>query len=250
MNKKRLSQNFLTDDNVKKNMLKYINIIKTDILLEIGSGEGSISKDIYKLSKMAFLVEIDTDLITHLKKNITISENVKIYNEDILKFNLKDITRKYKNIRIIGNIPYKITSKILNFIDIFSDSIKDAHLIIQKEMGEKLLKHTDSSIALILNYKFKITKLFDIKPNSFKPSPKVTSSLIKLEPKSNEKYLINYDILKKIIKISFEHKRQKIKKTINNIDKFKKYINIEKRPEDVTLNNFIRLSNFLFITKS
>ncbi|HIH2762141.1 MAG TPA: rRNA adenine N-6-methyltransferase family protein [Candidatus Azoamicus sp.] len=186
-----------------------------------------------------------------MKKNINFCNNVKIYNEDILKFNLKDITKKYKNIRIIGNIPYKITSKILNFIEIFSENIKDVHLIIQKEMAEKISNNKQqSSIALILNYKFKITKIFDIKPTSFKPIPKVTSSLIKLEPMSNEKHLINYSMLKNIIKLSFENKRKKIKKTITHIEKFSKYINIEKRPEDLTINNFIRLSNLIFITKS
>lgn len=251
MNKKKLSQNFLVDDNIKKKMLKYINISKKDIILEIGSGEGSISKDIYTLAKIFFFVEIDKDLIANLKKNINFCNNVKIYNEDILKFNLKDITKKYKNIRIIGNIPYKITSKILNFIEIFSENIKDVHLIIQKEMAEKISNNKQqSSIALILNYKFKITKIFDIKPTSFKPIPKVTSSLIKLEPMSNEKHLINYSMLKNIIKLSFENKRKKIKKTITHIEKFSKYINIEKRPEDLTINNFIRLSNLIFITKS
>ncbi len=248
---KNLSQNFLIDDNIKKNMLNHINISKKDIIVEIGSGKGSISKDICKLAKTSFFIEIDTTLINNLKDNITLSDSVKIYNDDILKFNLKDITKKYKNIRIIGNIPYKITSKILNFIELFSDNIKDAHLIIQKEMAEKISNDKqDSGIALMLNYKFKITKIFDIKPHSFKPCPKVTSSLIKLEPKLNETYLINHTILKKIIKSSFEHRRKKIRKTITGIEKYKKYINIEDRPENVSLNTFIRLSNFIFITKS
>lgn len=251
MNKKKLSQNFLIDDNVKKNMLKHIDISKKDIILEIGAGEGSISKDIYKLAKTAFFVEIDKDLINNLKANIDLSKSVKVYNDDILKFNLKDLTKKHKYIRIIGNIPYKITSKILNFIESFSENIKDVYLIIQKDMAEKISNDKNNSgIALILNYKFKIKKVFDIKPHSFKPVPKVLSSLIKLEPKLDKKYLIDYNMLKKVIKSSFEHKRKKIKKTIINIEIFKKYINIEKRPEDVTLNDFIRLSNLMFITKS
>ncbi|HIH2763073.1 MAG TPA: rRNA adenine N-6-methyltransferase family protein, partial [Candidatus Azoamicus sp.] len=152
---------------------------------------------------------------------------------------------------IIVNIPYKITSKILNFLELFSANIKDAHLIIQKEMAEKISNEkTENGIALILNYKFKITKIFDIKPNCFKPAPKILSSLIKLEPKINDIYLINQANFKNIIKCSFEHRRKIIKKTINNIERFKKYIDIEKRPENVKINTFVRLSNLIFITKS
>ncbi|HIH2763390.1 MAG TPA: rRNA adenine N-6-methyltransferase family protein [Candidatus Azoamicus sp.] len=120
--------------------------------------EGSLSADIAKLAKMSFFIEIDKELIHHLEKKINYSNNVKIYNEDILKFNLKDIIKKYKNIRIIGNIPYKITSKILNFIEIFSENIKDVHLIIQKEMADRIIKIKKTGISLILNYKFKIKK--------------------------------------------------------------------------------------------
>ncbi|HIH2763074.1 MAG TPA: rRNA adenine N-6-methyltransferase family protein, partial [Candidatus Azoamicus sp.] len=105
MAKKNLSQNFLVDNNIKKKMLEHINICKKDVIVEIGSGEGAISKDIYKLAKIAFFIEIDKNLIINLKENIELSDKIKIYNDDILKFNLKDLIKKYKNIRIIGNIP-------------------------------------------------------------------------------------------------------------------------------------------------
>lgn len=248
---KKLGQNFLTDENIKKKILETIIISKNDIILELGAGNGAISEHISKKAKKAFFIEIDNSLITSLERKINTNNNVKIYNEDILKFNLKDLIKKYKNIRIIGNIPYNITSKILNFLEKFSENIKDIHLVIQKDFAEKITnKQKDSGISLILNYKFKITKIFDIKPNSFKPAPKILSSLIKLEPNFNKKYIINYDFFKKIIKLSFEYRRKKIKKTINYIEKINKYINVEKRPEELTVDNYIRLSNLMFITKS
>ena len=252
MNKKFLSQNFLIDQNIKKKIIDSININKNDIILEIGAGNGAISKDLSILAKQTILIEIDTSLIPHLKNKLKHINNKEIYNDDILKFNTKDIIKKYKMLRIIGNIPYKISTKIiLNFIK-FKKNIKDMHLVIQKEISNRLIKNNKfySSSSVIIKYHFNIINIFDIKPNSFKPIPKIKSSFIKLIPKKNDIKLLNYEIFKNIIKSSFNKKRKKIYKSIKNIKQFKKYINIYKRAENTTLNEYIRISNLLSITKN
>lgn len=250
MKKKKLSQNFLIDENIKKNILKKINIKKKDIIVEIGAGSGELSKSISNLTKKAFFIEIDKNLVKNIEKKLDSKNELKIYNDDILKFNLKDIIKKYKKIRLIGNIPYKITSKILKIIENISEGIKDAHLIIQKEVADKLInKQKESCSKISLNFKFNIKKVFDINPSSFNPKPKVTSSFITLEKKKNTIYLSNKLLLKEIIKNAFKFRRKNIIKTIINIKKIKKYINLNKRPENISIYEFIRITNFINIIK-
>lgn len=250
--KKNLGQNFLSDNNIKKNIFNHINIKKKNIIIELGAGAGALSENISSLSDNSFFIEIDKELIPSIKKKIKLHfKKSKLYNDDILKFNLKDLIKKYKKVRIIGSIPYKITSKILNLIEIFSDGIEDVHLIIQKEVAEKLINSKkENYLKLILNYKFVIKKIFDIKPLCFKPPPKVISTFISLKPKKNKKYISDVELLKKIIRISFDKKRKTMKNAIKNINKIKQYIHIDRRPEDTTITDFIRISNFLSVIKS
>ena len=101
-----------------------------------------------------------------------------------------------------------------------------------------------------MQYHFTIIKIFDIKPNSFKPIPKVNSTLIKLTPIKKKQTVLNYEIFKNTIKLSFNNRRKKLSKSIENITKFKKYININKRAEQITLNEYVRISNLLAITNN
>lgn len=252
--KKSLSQNFLIDENIKNKIIKEINIKKTDILLEIGAGNGSLSEKISLLSKKTYLIEIDTDLIPELKCKLNKNNNTNIYNDDILKFNMKDLAKKYKQIRIIGNLPYKISTKLLLNLINFDKKIKDIHIIIQKDMAERISTEQNSKdynrLSIITQYHFNIKKIFDIKATSFKPIPKIISSFIKLTPKKNKKFLLNYNIFKNIIKTAFNNRRKKLSKSIENLDKFKKYINTNNRADNTSVNEYIRISNFFTCLKN
>ena len=252
--KKFLSQNFLIDNNIINKIIKSININNNDTLLEIGPGDGAISKNISTLSKTTLFIELDNDLIETLTDKLEKKNNTIIYNDDILKFNFKDITKKYKKIRIIGNIPYKISTKLLLNLTKFDKNIKDIHLVIQKNISDRLTtqhnKKIYGSTSIIMQYHFTIIKIFDIKPNSFKPIPKVNSTLIKLTPIKKKQTVLNYEIFKNTIKLSFNNRRKKLSKSIENITKFKKYININKRAEQITLNEYVRISNLLAITNN
>ncbi len=250
--KKKLSQVFLVDENIKKKIIKSINIQYNDIILEFGAGDGSISKYLSYLPNQIFFIELDTTLIPKLKKKIQHDNKKKIYNDDILKFNLKDIIKKYKKIRIMGNIPYKISTKlILNLIK-FKKNIIDIHFVIQKEICEKLIftqNKKQNYTSIITQYNYNIEKLFNIKANSFKPIPKIQSSFVKLTPIYKNKKPLNYNIFTNIIKTAFNKRRKYLFKSIKHINKFKKFINVTQRAENININNYIRISNLLASTK-
>lgn len=253
MYKKNLSQNFLIDENIKKKMINLINIKKNDILLEIGAGEGAISKNIVFLPKKIFLIELDKCLIHKLKTNIKNSKKAEIYNENIFNFNFKDLIKKYKKIRIIGNIPYKISSKLLFNLISLKKNIKDIHFIIQKDLSDRLNSKKNNNnctgVSKIIQHNFNIKCLFNIKANSFKPAPKIKSIFIKITSNKSKDYILDYNKFILIIKNAFNNKRKLIKKSIKNIDKFKRYVNIKKRANDISIIDYIRISNLLIVTK-
>lgn len=236
--KRSLSQNFLTDTNIKKKIMSKINIKNTDIIVEIGAGAGSISKEISTHSKKSHFIELDKTLLSKLKE-LTNNENSHIHNDDILRFNIKDLIKKYKKIRIIGNLPYKISTKIITTLTNFTKNIIDIHLIVQKEIAEKIttknLKQNKLSI-IVQNY-FHSVKHFDIKPQSFYPVPKVTSSLISLKPKTK---FIENKALKDFLNKAFNKKRKKLSSSIK-IKKNETNLNLNTRPEKLTLDDIKKL---------
>lgn len=233
--KKKLSQNFFIDDNVKNKIIKYINIKKNDNILEIGSGTGAFSYKLMQLSKNFVSIEIDKNLFINLKNKINKS-NTKIYNENIINFDFKNIIKKYKKLRIFGSIPYKISSQIILKLIKFYKHIKDIHFVIQKELANKLKNNLNkNSFAVYVKNYFDIKIIFNIKKTCFYPKPKVESSFIKIVPIKNNKKILNKKLFENILK--------NIYKKNYEIKFFKKYINIKKK-YDLNIKNIIRISNF------
>lgn len=242
--KKNLSQNFLIDKNIKEKLINQINIKKNDIIIEIGAGEGSISSDISTLSKASHFIEIDKTFIHSLEKNTNTTKS-NIHNDDILKFNLKDIIKKYKKIRIVGNLPYKIATKILLTLINFKQNIIDMHFIIQKEIAEKITIKCENKkygkLSIMLQHNFEIAKIFDIKPHSFYPVPKVMSSLILIKPKKYIENLNNKILFNDILTKAFNNRRKKIYKSIKEIKNLNIKIDLNKRPNNMSINEFIEI---------
>ncbi|HIH2762756.1 MAG TPA: 16S rRNA (adenine(1518)-N(6)/adenine(1519)-N(6))-dimethyltransferase RsmA [Candidatus Azoamicus sp.] len=244
--KKNLGQNFLIDKNIKNKILNSINIKNTDIIIEIGAGEGSISSDISSLSKKSYFIELDGNFIKKLENSVDKCKS-SIHNDDILKFNIKDIIKKHKNIRIIGNLPYKISTKIIIMLTEFQKNIKDLHFLVQKEMAERIIskKNNQNKISIKMQYFFEIEKLYDVKPNSFYPIPKITSSFIKLKPKQKKNEITDFNLFNKILTNAFNNQRKKIKKSIKEIKNENIIINNDLRPQNLSIEEFLKIYNHI-----
>ena len=239
--KKSLGQNFLVDQNIKNKIIKFINIKKNDIIIEIGAGEGSISKEISNLSKKSYFIEIDKCFIQELS-NVINNKKSTIHNDNILKFNIKDIIKKHKKIRIIGNLPYNISTKIIMFLTNFLKNIKDLHFLVQKEIAEKILKNKckNNKISIKLEYFFKTEKIYDIKPHSFNPKPKIMSSFIKLTPKKNKNEINDIKLFDELLNKIFNNKGKKTKNLFKNInDKLIKNENITSK--NISLKDILEI---------
>ncbi len=250
--KKKLGQNFLKNKFFIKKIIKIINPKKNQIFIEIGSGTGNLTKEIIKYTNNITALEIDEKLIKIFTKKI--KKKIKLINIDVLKFDfLNFFKKKRKKIRIFGNIPYYISNKIIHKFIKYKNIIYDINIVTQKEFSESLIykkkKRKKISILLKLFYNFK--KFFNIENKNFFPKPKINSTFINLTPNNNLNiYKINkIENFKKILNISFNQQRKKIKNNLKPLINYKKLkkigINIDLRPNELGIKKYCILTKFI-----
>jgi len=237
---KNLGQNFLKNKYTINTIIDILNISKSDHIVEIGPGQGAITDQIIKKTKNYIGIEKDRNLCEILKKNH--KDNINIKCADILNVDFSNIYKeKY---RVIGNIPYNISTKLLMKCIKNRNYIKDINFMMQKEFIDRIVSmHGSKSfgrLSVITQIFFETQKYIDIEPKDFFPEPKVFSSFVVLKPLN--KILLEEDEIEnflKFIKIIFNTRRKKIKNCLNNISK--KYDNIDRRAEELSIINLIKL---------
>ena len=250
--KKSLGQNFLIDKNIIKKITNISRITNRDVI-EIGPGKASLTSEILKMMpKSLTIIEKDFILSDDLRELYKDNKIVKIFNEDVLKFNLESIVKK--NSLIIGNLPYNISSQILIKILKFKKwppNFKDLIFMFQKELGEKItgkyLTQNYGRLSIITNYRLKILNNFLVSPNCFFPRPKVTSIVIHFQPRTDKIKIKKLSNLEKITNIFFSNKRKMINKNLKkiiNLQKLKKLpqIKLDKRPTDLEPNIYYKIT--------
>ena len=187
--KKFLGQNFLINQNIIDQIVDQGNICNEDSILEVGPGTGALTRGIIeKNPKEIILIEKDVRLANYLKINFT--DKVKVINEDMLNISYDDYSGK--NMIIFGNLPYNISTQILaKWIKMreLNQFCKKFILMFQKEVADRIIAESNSKkygrISILSNWRMKIKKIIDIEPSSFKPAPKVKSTLLVFVPKKN-----------------------------------------------------------------
>ena len=252
--KKKYGQNFLVDKGVIDKIIKSINPKNLEKILEIGPGLGALTSQILNKIDHIDVVEIDPDMIKVLEEKIP-SSKITIFPSNILEMN-NDIIGKYD--KVIGNLPYYISSEILLKMIKTINNQKELHFMLQKEVAERVASSTHSKsygrLSVMLQYFFDIELLFDIQPESFSPPPKVTSSLVRLIPKINYANKVkDIDSFEELLKLSFSQKRKTIKNNLkpilNDNDLNIIDINPQDRAEMLSLADFVRIENYIFDKK-
>ncbi len=237
--KKKFGQNFLIDKNI---LLKIVNIfnLKNKNILEIGPGIGHLTDHLIEqqLNKIT-LIEIDVDFIPVLKKKYSSNKKLTIINDDILKFDLKNF---HKNDIVISNLPYNISSQIL--VKIIDYNVFDRMILMfQKEFAERLISNNINNLnCLILSF-YDIKKEFNISKNSFRPRPKIESSVLSFNKlKKPLVEICDIELFKKFKSMVFINKRKKLS-TIFNKNKiiYIGLISLDLRAEQLKLIDFISL---------
>ncbi len=251
--KKSLGQNLLIDKNIINKILSLTNI-KNKNVLEIGPGTGNLTRYLLeKEPKELLLIEKDKRLCDMLDSKFNSYKNYRIYNEDVLKFQLNS---NFRSEIVFGNLPYNISTQILAKLIKFEKlypQIEKVVFMFQKEVADRILARPNSKnysrITILANLKLDIIKDFKVSKDCFFPSPKIDSKVIAFKPKTRIKYNIkNIENLEKITQIFFSVKRKMINKPFSKI--FKNYkevakllnINLNKRPSELSCENFYKIT--------
>jgi 16S rRNA (adenine1518-N6/adenine1519-N6)-dimethyltransferase len=254
--KKSLGQNFLIDKNIQRKIIEACVFKASDNVLEIGAGRGELTRLITERVAKIYALEIDAQLCEILKTNLKDKPNVEIVNQDILKFNLNRHFSKPKGrIKVIGNIPYYITTPIIAHLLNFKDRIETIFLSVQKEFGIRMTAHPGSkdygSFSCFIQYHTDPRIVFSIKRRSFFPPPKVDSSFLRMDIKRRLPLRRKQEeLFFKIIRAAFNKRRKTLRNSLDGImlpqkleQFFIKYsIDRNIRPELLSLQDFTALT--------
>ena len=245
--KKKWGQNFLVDNNLLDKIIKTINITDNENVLEIGPGQGALSEKLVDVAKSLSMVEIDPDLIKILEVHEKLS-GLKIINQDILKVDLDSL--EIDSPVVIGNIPYNITSPIIFWLIDHLDSWDRAYLMVQKEVAQRLTGKIGtkdySRVTVMTRLFFDIKICFSISPNVFIPRPKVQSAFISIEKRSDfNKNDVNIKKFSQVVRMAFNQRRKMLRNSLStlNIDLDVCKVDFKRRPEQLTVSEFIDISN-------
>ena len=250
--RKRFGQNFLHDQNVIQRIVNNINPQQDDHIVEIGPGEGALTELVLDKIGRIDVVELDRDLIPLLKIKFISYEGLTIHQGDALKFDFCQLQQDNKKLRIIGNLPYNISTPLLFHLFEHNACIKDMHFMLQKEVVDRMVASPGDSaygrLGIMLHYFCKAEYLFTVKPGAFRPAPKVDSAIVRLVPHEKPPVAIDdFDIFSKLVNHAFSQRR----KTLRNILKGQlsaeqiEALGIEPtiRPERLSLQDFATIAN-------
>ncbi len=258
--KKSLSQNFLINDRAAKRIVDSLDIQKGDKVLEIGAGKGALTRHLLKKAKKVIAVEIDQRLCQHLQRTFPQKKNLTLIDQDILKIDFARLTRQESRLKVIGNLPYQITSPLLSLLLENSRLIPVSVLMVQKEVAQRICAQPGSKdwspLSISVQLYSEVKTLFNLKPASFFPPPKVESSVIKIVFLKRPKTLISDEgLFFSVIRAAFGQRRKMIANSLSanlNLPKreleciFSKVkIDPKRRPETLSIQEFADLSSAL-----
>ena len=255
MTKKRFGQNFLQDVNIINNIVSAINPKLGERIIEIGPGFGALTQRILPIVKSLDVIEIDKDLIPTLQTNCQSLGDLRIHQADALTVDFHQFAQNNKKLRIIGNLPYNISTPLLFHSLKFRDDITDMHFMLQKEVVERICAtptgKTYGRLSVMLQYHCQTERLFNVSPQCFRPEPKVKSAVIRLKPHLKLPLnLTQYEKFQEIVKQAFCQRRKTLYNSLKNIISRDQWqmINIDPtlRPERLTVKDFIQITQSLF----
>ncbi|HET6629695.1 MAG TPA: 16S rRNA (adenine(1518)-N(6)/adenine(1519)-N(6))-dimethyltransferase RsmA [Woeseiaceae bacterium] len=217
--RKRFGQHFLTSPDVIHRIVGAIAPRAGDTLVEIGPGRGAITEPLAKSGATLHAVELDRDLARRLEERFAGAANVSIVQADALRFDFASLGAK---LRVVGNLPYNISTPLLFHMLEFSDAIEDLHFMLQKEVVERMAASPGTKdygrLTIMLGCRMTVEPLFDVPADAFTPPPKVTSAVIRLRPRPAAEIAIeNVAVLSKLVAQAFSQRRKTLRNALRAV---------------------------------
>jgi 16S rRNA (adenine1518-N6/adenine1519-N6)-dimethyltransferase len=252
--KQSLGQNFLVDENIVRKIIKAIDVKREDVIVEIGPGRGALTKHLMHLTDNFIAVEIDGRVCEHLKNEY--GTGLRIVHEDFLETDLEVICCKYqKKIRLVGNIPYHITSPILFKVMERRSLVKDMMIMMQLEVARRIVAKPRTKeygiLSVLCQFYDTPELLFKVSPSCFYPKPKVTSAMMRFGFSRSLKYRVRDEsIFAQVVKATFGKRRKTIRNGLKSMslpdfDLEAVNFDLNLRPEDLSVADFVTLANLI-----
>jgi 16S rRNA (adenine1518-N6/adenine1519-N6)-dimethyltransferase len=252
--RKRFGQNFLHDHNIIYNILASIQAKPDEHWVEIGPGLGALTEPLLKLGLRLDVVELDRDLVALLKAKFKQQKHLQIHSADALKFNFSALAEANEKLRIIGNLPYNISTPLMFHLLDNASCLEDMHFMLQKEVVDRICATSGSKkygrLSVMMHYYCATELLFDVPPESFDPAPKVMSAMVRLVPHQQPPVEVNdMEQLNRVVTQAFSQRRKTLRNSLKKLIDEDAIIalNIDPtlRAEALSLNDFAKLSNLL-----
>ena len=252
--RKRFGQHFLHDKQIIQRLVDVIAPKSGQHLVEIGPGQGALTVPILKLIGEIEVVELDRDLIPALQLRCGDKGHLIVHQGDALAFDFTTLLRDSQPMRIVGNLPYNISTPLIFHLLEFAKHITDMHFMLQKEVVQRLAALPGNSdygrLSIMVQYHCKTAALFEVPPSAFYPPPQVTSSVVRLVPFHEIPHLAhNYQHFADIVKGAFSHRRKTLRNSLKDLvsDEDWKRIDVDAhlRPEQLGVSDYVKISNSL-----
>jgi len=250
--KKRFGQNFLVDANIIDKIIHSINPQAEDHIIEIGPGLGALTQPLLKTLIRLDAIELDRDVIPQLK-TLEGSEKLHIHNIDVLAFDFTEFKQsnfEHGKLRIIGNLPYNISTAVLFHLVSHRNCIHDLHFMLQKEVVERIAASAGSKdygrLSVMMQLYFRINPLFTVAPQCFRPVPRVESAIIRMVPRASPAISHGeHDAFAALVRQAFSQRRKTLKNTLRDLCDTGQIdaagIDSGKRPQELNVDDYIKL---------
>ena len=238
--RKRFGQHFLHDPGVLKRIVEAIAPARDDVVVEIGPGEGALTRPLLERLERLTAIEIDRDLAAGLR-----ADKLTVIRADALEFDFSSLP---PGMRIVGNLPYNISTPLLFHLAGYADRVRDMHFMLQREVVDRMVaKHSTPAygrLSVMLQTRFAMQKLFKVAPGAFRPPPKVESAVVRLVP-LKEAPACDAALFEKIVREAFSARRKTLRNALPLEPQDYEELGIDPklRPENLSPADYVRITN-------
>ena len=249
--RKRFGQNFLVDAQVIGSILAAIAPRRDDLIVEIGPGLGALTAPLIERLDRLHAVEIDRDIVARLRRRFP-AEQLVLHEGDALSFDFGVLAVGDQALRVVGNLPYNISTPLLFHLAQFADRVYDMHFMLQKEVVERLVAEPGTSdygrLSVMLQYRFYMDWLLDVPPECFEPAPKVDSAVVRLIPRPAAELLArDAEKFGAVVAASFAQRRKMLRNNLKSLVSDELFATLgiapTARAEELSVDDYVRIAN-------
>jgi len=252
--RKRFGQNFLIDHGIIRDIVRAVHPHKDDQIVEIGPGKGAITQLLADSCDNISVIELDRDLVPWLKVKFEKHPHFQLFQADALQFDFAQLIKGDRPLRIVGNLPYNISTPLIFHLLTYSTQVRDMHFMLQKEVVKRMAANPGDSaygrLGIMVQYYCAVENLFEVPPTAFDPAPKVDSAIVRLVPHAQLPFVANnIKTLETLVNVAFQQRRKTLRNSLKQLLTAEQLeilpVDMTLRPEDISLQEYVTISNLL-----